>query len=162
MKTFRFLIAALLLLFGLPSLALSASQVPENSPAPQGYMPVLGEIMSAIQMRHAKLWYAGKGKNWPLAAYELDEIKEAFGDAAKYQPNFKGKPIAEMVGPVTAASIEQLEKAVAAKDSVRFVKAYDELSRACTSCHQATEHGFIVIQRPSFPPLTNQRYDIGT
>jgi hypothetical protein len=114
----------------------------------QSYTPGLGEFMSAIQLRHAKLWFAGKGKNWQLAAYELDELKEAFGDAARYQPEFKGQPIA------------RLEQAIEARDSPRFVKAYDSLSHACSACHQATGHGFISIQRPTFPPLTNQRYDL--
>lgn len=116
--------------------------------------------MGQIQMRHAKLWFAGKAKNWELAAHELDEIKEAFEDAAKYQPNYKGKPIAEMIGPFTTRPITQIEKAIAAKDTVRFAKAFDSLSNACTSCHQATDHGFIAIQRPSFPPLTNQRFEL--
>lgn len=83
--------------------------------------------MGQIQMRHAKLWFAGKAKNWQLAAYELDEIKEAFEDAAKYQPNFKGQPIAAMIGPITARPITQLEKAIDAKDTVRFAKAFDSL-----------------------------------
>ena len=83
--------------------------------------------MGQIQMRHAKLWFAGKAKNWQLAAYELDEIKEAFEDAAKYQPNFKGQPIAAMIGPITARPITQLEEAIDAKDTVRFAKAFDSL-----------------------------------
>ena len=116
--------------------------------------------MSAIQVRHAKLWFAGKGKNWPLAAYELDEVNEAFEDAAKYQPEFKGKPIAKIIEPMTAEPVAQLEKAIEAKDSIRFVRAYDSLTHAC-SCHQATDHGFISIQRPTFPPLTNQRFSLG-
>jgi len=126
----------------------------------EAYTPGLGDFMGQVQMRHAKLWFAGKAKNWQLAAYELDEIKEAFEDAAKYQPNFKGKPIAAMIGPITARPITQLEKAIDAKDTVRFAKAFDSLSNACTSCHQAAGHGFIAIQRPSFPPLTNQRFEL--
>ena len=39
------------------------------------YKPPLGDIMGKIQLRHIKLWFAGKHKNWELAAYEVDEIK---------------------------------------------------------------------------------------
>ena len=44
------------------------------------YTPGLGEIMSLQQMRHSKLWSAGSAHNWPLAAYELDELKEGFDE----------------------------------------------------------------------------------
>ena len=58
-------------------------------------------------------------------------------------------------------SFAQLDKAIADKDSARFVRAYDSLSHACSACHAATDHGFISIRRPTFPPLTNQRFDLG-
>ena len=35
------------------------------------YTPGLGELMSLQQMRHAKLWFAGQEKNWPLADLRL-------------------------------------------------------------------------------------------
>lgn len=50
----------------------------ERQPAP-AYIPGLGEIMAATQMRHAKLWFAGQAGHWPLAAYELDELLMARG-----------------------------------------------------------------------------------
>ena len=33
------------------------------------YRPRLGDIMGATQLRHFKLWHAGKEKNWALADY---------------------------------------------------------------------------------------------
>src|SRR5262249_46301319 len=45
--------------------------------------PGLGEIMALQQMRHSKLWFAGSAGNWPLAEYELDELKEGFGDVRR-------------------------------------------------------------------------------
>jgi hypothetical protein len=45
-------------------------------PAKEPYAPGLGEFMTATQLRHAKLWFAGKANNWDLAAYEIDEIME--------------------------------------------------------------------------------------
>jgi hypothetical protein len=44
--------------------------------AEEPYAPGLGEFMTATQLRHAKLWFAGKENNWDLAAYEIDEIAE--------------------------------------------------------------------------------------
>src|SRR5262249_14805529 len=56
--------------------AMLAVAQPANDP----YVPGLGEFMTATQLRHAKLWFAGKNSNWALAAYEVDEIKEGLED----------------------------------------------------------------------------------
>ena len=36
--------------------------------------------MPLQQMRHIKLWFAGRAGNWPLADYEIDQLKEGFDD----------------------------------------------------------------------------------
>jgi hypothetical protein len=41
----------------------------KSSQSAASYAPSLGNIMAAVQLRHSKLWYAGKVKNWPLADY---------------------------------------------------------------------------------------------
>ena len=40
--------------------------------AKEAYEPGLGEFMMAPQIRHARLWFAGRQKSWDLAAYEID------------------------------------------------------------------------------------------
>jgi hypothetical protein len=52
----------------------------------------------------AKLWFAGEAGNWPLAAYELDELLERFDDAAKFHPTHKDAPlpISELILNMTA------------------------------------------------------------
>ena len=161
MNTLRLFLSTCALAIGVPGIGTAASAEPADLATRQGYVPGLGDFMRNIQLLHAKLWYAGKGKNWQLAAYELDELKEAFADAANYQPNYEGKPIAEMIAPMTGKPFGQLERVIDARDWARFAAAYDGLSRACTSCHQAMGRDFISIQRPSVPPLTNQRFDGG-
>ena len=52
-------------------------------PAKEPYAPGLGEFMTATQLRHAKLWFAGKMNNWDLAAYEIDEIAEGLEDLCR-------------------------------------------------------------------------------
>src|SRR5262250_1588155 len=73
----------------------------EEKPTPAGketYASGLGEIMSLQQMRHLKLWLAGAAKNWPLADYELDELKEGFDDVIKFFPVKDDMKIADMAG----------------------------------------------------------------
>jgi hypothetical protein len=127
-------------------------------PAVQPYKPGLGEFMTATQLRHAKLWFAGKDNNWDLAAYEIDEIKEGLEDAARLHPTVDGVPVAEMIKTILIPRIEQLETAVKAKNSSRFIAAFDELTNGCNSCHAGASKPFIHIQRPTEPPLTNQSF----
>ena len=127
-------------------------------PAKEPYQPGLGEFMTATQLRHAKLWFAGEQNNWDLAAYEIDEVKEVLEDAARLFPTFDGFPVAEMIKTIIDPRIEEVEKAVRAKSSIKFVAAFDELTSGCNSCHAAARKPFIRIQRPIASPLTNQNF----
>jgi hypothetical protein len=76
------------------TIALAASVAFANAqPAKEPYEPGLGEFMIATQLRHAKLWFAGKDSNWDLAAYETDEIKEGLEDAARLHSTDDGVPV---------------------------------------------------------------------
>jgi hypothetical protein len=130
-------------------------------PATPPYVPRLGEIMTLSQMRHVKLWFAGEANNWPLAAYELDEIKEGLDDAVRYHPTHEGSqlPISGLVPKMTAVPMRQVDEAIDAKDRVRFEQAFDELTAACNSCHQAANFGFNVVTRPRANPYVNQVFE---
>jgi hypothetical protein len=139
--------------------ALSASVMfAAAQPARESYKPGLGEFMTATQLRHAKLWFAGKQNNWDLAAYEIDEIKEGLEDAARLHPSFDGVPVAEMIKTIIDPRIAGLEKAVRAKSNAKFMVAFDELTSGCNSCHASANKPFIRIQRPTESPLTNQNF----
>jgi hypothetical protein len=129
----------------------------EEAPPPNGaFVPGLGEFMTLQQMRHSKLWFAGKAGNWELADYELDELKEGFEDVAHYHPVHDDVPLTPMVEAITAQEIPDLAKAIDAHDAVKFASAFDHLTQACNTCHQAAKHGFIAIRRPTTLPYTNQ------
>src|ERR1700678_879869 len=56
----------------------------------EAYAPGLGDFMTAyVQPHHIKLWLAGNGGNWKLAAYEADELTETFEDITTYQATWK-------------------------------------------------------------------------
>jgi hypothetical protein len=127
-------------------------------PAKEPYEPGLGEFMTATQLRHAKLWFAGKNRNWDLAAYEVDEIKEGLQDAAKFHATVDGIPVAEMIKTILDPRLERIEKAIDAKNNAQFASAFDALTDGCNSCHTKAGKPFIRIQRPSEPPLSNQNF----
>jgi len=134
--------------------ALLAAAQPAKAP----YQPGLGEFMTATQLRHAKLWFAGKQRNWELAAFEIDEIREGLEDAKGQVPVLDGIPIAELIKTNIDPAFAGLEKAVEAKNSAQFATAFDHLTDACNTCHTAANKPFIRIQRPTAAPLTNQNF----
>jgi hypothetical protein len=130
-------------------------------PAKDSYAPGLGEFMTATQLRHAKLWFAGQENNWDLAAYEIDEITEGLEDAEKQFPTRDGIPVADMIKANIDPAVEQLKKAVGAKSRTKFVVAFDNLTSACNTCHAGADKPFIRIQRPTSSPMSNQNFAPG-
>jgi hypothetical protein len=116
--------------------------------------------MGLNQIRHDKLWFAGTSGNWPLAAYELDELQEGLDDAVKYHPTHDKvpEPLDRLVPRYTSSALEQLRHAVDAKDRAAFEKAFDALTAGCNGCHVAASFGFNVVKRPTAPPFTNQEF----
>jgi hypothetical protein len=127
-------------------------------PAKEPYAPGLGEFMTATQLRHAKLWFAGKANNWDLAAYEIDEIAEGFEEAEKQFPTHDGIPVADMIKANIDPAVDELRKVVGAKSGTKFAVAFDKLTSACNTCHAGANKQFIRIQRPISSPLSNQKF----
>jgi hypothetical protein len=144
-------------LVGLLALAAVAAAC-TPSPAPEAYTPGLGEVMTLQQMRHTKLWLAGAAGNWPLAAYELDELGEGFDDVVKFHPTHKDSPVApkDAIPRMVTQPLKDLEDAVKAKDRDQFAQGYDALTSACNNCHQAMNFSFNRVQRPESNPYPNQ------
>jgi len=141
-----------LVVFGLTVVAGCA-----QPPSPQ-QGPGLGEIMGATQMRHAKLFFAGQAQNWPLADYEMDELQEGFDDAVRLHPTHKGAAVATLLPSTTADAMTSLHSAIDQHDAAAFAQAFDALTAACNTCHEAADFGFNVVVRPRTNPYTNQQF----
>lgn len=115
-----------------------------------GYAPGLGELMSFQQMRHDKLWRAAQDGNWELCAYELDELGEGFDDIVRYHPTHKDSPLPlkDLVPKIMGQPLRSVTAAIVARNPKAFDEAFDTLTAACNSCHQATNFGFNVVRRP--------------
>ena len=108
--------------------------------------------MSQIQIHHAKLWFAGKYENWPLADFEVGEIREALDDIPKFcadRPEVKSIDVIE-------PAMDSLSATIKAKDQRRFDSSFTLLTATCNDCHKATNHGFNQIKIPDVPPVSNQ------
>src|SRR5579872_4338232 len=89
--------------------------------------PSIGDIMQQQQMRHIKLWFAGRAGNWPLAAYEIDKLKDGF-DAVNSL--IGGDTVKAAVGDPLGA----IKGAIDDKDRAAFARGFDQLTAGCNSC----------------------------
>ena len=122
------------------------------------YHPELGEQMLGIQIRHARLWFAGEAQNWNLAAFELQELKEAFDAVVEQNPDhaiFQPQRLADILPAMTKGPITALRDSIDHSSKPKFEKAFDALSAGCTGCHHIAGNDFLVIQRPKTPILDN-------
>ena len=122
----------------------------EQKPAAgqQTYTPRLNSLMILTQLGHFKLWYAGAVQNWPLANYELTQIRANIVDAKRLYPNNSKSDMSAM-----NPAADDLGKAIEAKDSTRFARSFGKLTNACNDCHEASGVGFIKIRIPRLSPI---------
>ena len=116
------------------------------------YKPGFGEFMSSIQVHHAKLWFAGKNKNWALADFEIHEIMEALDGIKKYETERKESEQVVMLNP----ALDSINAAIAKKDTTRFNSSFILLTNTCNNCHHAVKFEFNVVTIPDKPPFSNQ------
>ncbi len=124
-----------------------------DSSSQETYFPHLGDLMNTMQMRHLKLWFAGRSNNWPLASYEINLMTENFRDIAVLYPNVPVADVEMLIGPT-----EEISAAIKAKDAEKFSRTFATLTAACNSCHQAIGREYIVIQVPTASPFSNQAF----
>jgi hypothetical protein len=110
--------------------------------------------MTAIQVHHAKLWFAGLNQNWELADFEVNEIKESIADINKYctdRPEIQSLP---MILP----AFDSVSSAIKQQNARLFKLSFTILTNTCNNCHTLTKHGFNAIQIPDKPPFSNQDF----
>jgi cytochrome c553 len=122
------------------------------------YEPALIEYMLRVQNHHAKVWLAGNARNWELAEFQAEELEELLEDIAKRIPVYKEIPVGKMIESIAMTPMHDVQAAIKARDSKAFASAYDKLTASCNSCHESSNRGFIVVQRPTSSPFPNQSF----
>jgi hypothetical protein len=156
------IIAAPVVASSLHSHAQPAAPPPSQQPpaAQPDYHPSAADLMNiGILPRHMKIAQALNQQNWAYLAYETNELRGAFGRVARTVPRIDGKfETAEMIQSIIATPIQQLADAAKAKDFAKSTAAYAAVTAACNSCHQAVNHGVIVIKVPQGDFFPNQDF----
>ena len=155
-------------------LALSAPVASEaqttapNSPAPAtpggglvilDFKPAMDDLMTMlIQPRHLKLYYAGTAKNWKLAQFELDELRQALARIGRTIPTYRKMGVDATVASIFTERLQAVDGAIKSGDERKFASTYQEMTTACNECHVAMEHPFIVVKTPEAPGFPDQDF----
>jgi len=118
----------------------------------------LADIMSATQLRHLKLSFAGAVQNWDLAKYEVGQMRRSASAAQSY-PVFGEVTVARLIGDISEPALAEVDNAIAAHDRDAFLKSFEKLTGACNACQAKV--GFIKIQVPTASPFSNQAFSPG-
>jgi hypothetical protein len=141
---------AIAILAGAGTTAIAQSDFPPSLNIKQ-YMPRLVAFMSAAQNQHLKLWYAGRAKNWELAAYELRQLTDSLAEAAVLYPGIPVDNVTTMKEPLLS-----IADALAAGDSRAFAASMRKLTDGCNACHASMDRGYVVMTLPTDQPPANQ------
>ena len=137
----------------------ASTRQPQPDAATASYSPGVGDLMTGgVQPHHIKLGLAGQAGNWPLAAYELDEIKESLDDVKSLHPAWNDLPLATWIDAWMAKPLAAVEGAIASRDAQRFTAALRQLDDGCNACHRDSGRGFIVIRAPQGSSFSDQDF----
>jgi hypothetical protein len=122
---------------------------------PAGDTPLitLSDMMAISQMRHIKLWQAGKVENWPLAAYEAAKLRDSLYRAASFYVNIP-VPLVKNADETLNAVLDAANK----RDPRAFDKAFVNVTSTCNACHEAAGLDFIRMRNPSASPFSDQDF----
>jgi hypothetical protein len=109
--------------------------------------PGLGTVMIEYGNRYSTAYYAAKGGNWGLAAYQIKEAREI-------------QEVGETTRPGRAAALKAFEKtyldpidaAIKSKDWKKFDSAFQAGVAGCNACHVSQDFAYIKYELPSAPP----------
>jgi hypothetical protein len=99
--------------------------------------------MVEVGYRFSELYWAGEDENWDYAEYQAEEMEEALELGIARRPN-RGES-AEMFFP----ALKRVESSIEARNLADFRVAFQGLTNACNTCHQAEDKGFLHVGAPS-------------
>jgi hypothetical protein len=128
----------------------AAEQQPEqpSGSQQQTYTPSLAVEMGLIQVSHFKLWLAGNVRNWPLAEYQLSQMKKTLHDCRILFPD-----VAVADTSAISRSADELLDAIRTKDGGKFDVAFERFTAECNNCHKGAGLEFIRIRVPATSPI---------
>ncbi|MFO7764750.1 MAG: hypothetical protein R6V61_13580 [Wenzhouxiangellaceae bacterium] len=110
-------------------------------------------LMGQMQYFSHKLDLSIRHENLELVDFYAHEIEETL-EATTGIEAYHGKPVGELTESMLTPAFERFEQAVDDEDGDwdAIDGRFGELVDACNACHQATEYGYLNIQRTDANP----------
>lgn len=121
-----------------------------NSPEPE-----LADFMGTMQYHTHKLALSVKASNTELSEFYLHELEEATETVISSIQTYEGHNIANLTESKLEPAFEPVHEAVESEDWQEAREQLINLVSSCNSCHQSTDHGFVVIE----PGFDNNPYN---
>lgn len=137
---------------GCAALSLAVAAPAQPADEEHGEEPELAVAMSQLQHFTHKLALSIEARNAELAAFYLHETEETAESIRDGIPEYDGFAIGPLVGSMLMPLVERLEEALERREWPAADQALTATVESCNACHEATQHGFIVI---AFEPGVN-------
>jgi hypothetical protein len=112
--------------------------------------PGMGSIMKDVGERYTRTYYAAKGGNWKLAAYELNQVRTAFKVAKLTRPKF-----AEDLSAFDKEYLQPIFKAIHDQDWASFADLFEKGEAGSDVYHDKRGYPHIRYVLPKEAPSTN-------
>ena len=109
--------------------------------------PGLARFMPEIGSRFWKCYYAAEAENWPMARWQLSELRKLMRHCMVTRPKY----VADLQEWI-ADDLEPLVQAIEAGDRERFRGRYHDAVDAANEFHRRWKKPFIVWKLPDSPP----------
>jgi hypothetical protein len=109
--------------------------------------PGLARLMPEIANRLWRAGYAARAGAWPLARWQLTEMRKLFLLCTLTRPKY-----ADDIAEYLHDDVQPLLDAVEARDPARFATRLGEAVDAANEFHRRWDKGFIVWKLPEMPP----------
>jgi hypothetical protein len=124
----------------------------------KGRLPSQSHAMMDVDYHFSNLWFAGQGKNWPLAQFYLNETRSHLRWAVRIIPvrRIPGGEIdlRGLLEAVDSTGLAEIGKAIVDKNGEQFAGAYRRTLEGCYSCHRAADKPYL---RPRIPEQPESR-----
>ena len=124
----------------------------------KGRLPSQSHAMMDVDYHFSNLWFAGQGKNWPLAQFYLNETRSHLRWAVRIIPvrRIPGGEIdlRGLLEAVDSTGLAVIGKAITDKNGEAFAGAYRQTLDGCYSCHKASDKPYL---RPRIPQQPQSR-----
>lgn len=118
--------------------------------------PGLATLMGRLQVYVQKLDLSVQNNNTQLIGFYLHELEESAEEIQEDIASYDGFPVGQLTGSKLMPHIEALEHAV--ENDADIELEMQALIDSCNECHEATDHGYIKINRMTSNPF-NQSFE---